>query len=82
MLVKEADGTKNMTAVAGGPSRPCKVEIEAADPAPHGPGVPERPHVRLVRGRFEATVGLPDDASSPTRFIRGAFAGTFIDMPR
>jgi hypothetical protein len=30
--------------------------------------------MRWVRGRFEATVGRKDDAASPTRNIRGAFA--------
>jgi hypothetical protein len=78
VLVVRADSTKIMTAVAGGPSRPCKVVVDAAtEMVITGTGVPIPAGVRSLRrvtGHIEAQVGPRDDASGPTMTVRAAFA--------
>ena len=78
VLVLRADGTKVMTAVAGGPSRPCKVIVDAAKemvitgtPVPVPAGVRS---LRRVTGHIEAEVGPRDDANGATMTVRIAFA--------
>ena len=68
-------GDKQMTAVQGGPSRPCTIVIEdqKSDPVVTGPLGMGSVAQRLV-GRFEAVVGARNDPASPTHVIRGAFA--------
>lgn len=83
VVVVEADGTKKMTAIAQAPSRPCNVHIDAAEPFPELPGMPapKNPHMKRVLGRFDAVVGLREDAEAPTRTLRGAFAMIVDDTP-
>jgi hypothetical protein len=68
-------GEKQMTAVRGGPSRPCTIVIEdqKSDPVLVS-ALGSRVLFQRVVGRFEAVVGSRDDAASPTHVVRGAFA--------
>ncbi len=78
VLVLRADGTKVMTAIAGAPSRPCKVIVdEAKEMVITGTPVPIPSGVRSLRrvtGHIEAEVGPRDDASGATMTVRAAFA--------
>jgi hypothetical protein len=83
VLVIRADGTKVMTAVAGAPSRPCKVIVdEAKEMVVRGSIVPVPAGVRSFRrvtGRIEAEVGPRDDASGPVMTVRAAFATEIME---
>jgi hypothetical protein len=83
VVVLRADGTKVMTAVAGGPSRACKVIVdEAREMVVKGSVVPAPAGVRSFRrvtGRIEAQVGPRDDASGAVMTVRAAFATEIME---
>ena len=78
VLVLRADNTKVMAAVAGGPSRPCKVIVdEAKELVITGTPVPVPAGVRSLRrvtGHIDAQVGPRDDANGATMTVHVAFA--------